>query len=70
MTADKDNKQSFESALEELRRYSERMQQRDLTLEEALDCYDKGMACYERCKAILENAKQRVDFEGSEATEL
>ena len=62
MTAGTDNKQSFESALAELRGYSEKMQQRDLTLEETIECYEKGMACYERCRSILENARQKVDF--------
>ena len=65
MTAPAENKQSFEAALEELRKYSEMMQRKDLTLEEALDCYEKGMKCFERCEAILENAKMKVDFDGS-----
>ena len=65
MTECKTEKQSFESALEELRGYSERMQKKDLTLEEALECYEKGMKCYERCEAILESAKFKVDFDRS-----
>ena len=65
MTTVNDEKQSFESALDDLRKYSEQMQRKDLTLEEAIQCYEKGMKCYERCEAILENAKMKVEYDRS-----
>ena len=44
---------TFEQALEELRGYSEKMQRKDLSLEEAIECYEKGMECFEKCRGEL-----------------
>ena len=59
-------KQTFEQALEELRGYSEKMQRKDLSLEEAIECYEKGMECFEKCRSILESAKQKIEYDRTE----
>ena len=67
MTAEKTKeKQTFEQALEELKGYSEKMQRKDLTLEEAIECYEKGMESFERCRSILESAKQKIEYDRTE----
>jgi exodeoxyribonuclease VII small subunit len=57
---DKINKLSFEEALKGLENTSEALKSEDLTLEDALMNFEKGMKYYERCKEILDEAKQKI----------
>ncbi len=50
----------FEKALEELERLVERMEQGELSLEESLRTYERGIELSRRCQRALEQAEQRV----------
>ena len=59
------SKENFECSLEELQKMSERIKSHDISLEEAVRCYEEGMKYYKLCSEILSNAKQKVEtFEG------
>lgn len=51
---------SFEEAMKRLEGYAQRMGESDLPLEEAIACYEKGRKEYEVCRAILDEARQRI----------
>lgn len=51
---------SFERALEEFEQLVTRMEEGDLTLEESLKTYERGMALSRKCQAALDDAEQRV----------
>ena len=52
----------FEKALNELKKYAEKIREKDITLDESIQCYEKGMASYIKCQEILENAKQKIEI--------
>ena len=59
------DKMKFEEALEQLSKMSDSIKGQDISLEEAITCYTKGMEYYRICHEILENAKQSIEtFEG------
>ncbi|HNS51775.1 MAG TPA: exodeoxyribonuclease VII small subunit [Anaerolineae bacterium] len=51
---------SFEEAYRELEATVRRMEAGDLTLEEALAAYEKGVRLARRCQAALDEAQLRV----------
>ncbi len=55
-------KETFEEALKELQKYAEKIKSRDITLDEAIECYEKGSKSYEKCLKILEDAKQKISY--------
>ncbi len=55
-------KNEFESALKELQEYADKIKSNDISLDDAIDCYEKGAKSYEKCIKILENAKQKISF--------
>ena len=55
-----EKKQSFEQAMEELEGLIAKMEGGDLSIEESLAAYERGVELTRRCKQILENARQRV----------
>lgn len=59
-------KTGFEEALKELQEYADKIKQRDITLDEAIDCYEKGAKSYEKCLKILEAAKQKISYYGED----
>lgn len=50
----------FERSLDELERLVEKMEQGDLSLEESLAAYERGVGLYRTCQAALEQAELRV----------
>ncbi|MDR2296697.1 MAG: exodeoxyribonuclease VII small subunit [Clostridiales Family XIII bacterium] len=57
---------SFEEALAGLERSVEALKGEGTTLAEVVDGFEEGMAFYERCKAILDEAKQKIEVYGKD----
>ena len=55
-------KYKFEEALKELQEYAEKIKSNDITLDEAIKCYEEGAKSYEKCLKILEDAKQKITY--------
>jgi exodeoxyribonuclease VII small subunit len=73
--AEADRPYDFEAALEELEALVERMETGDLTLEESLAAFERGVALTRRCQTALREAELRVkalteDDEGLQLTDL
>ena len=51
---------SFESALNALEELAEKMEEGELNLEDALHCYEQGVALHRHCQQTLDNAEQKV----------
>ena len=52
----------FEAALEELEGLVERMEEGDLSLEESLKTYERGIALSRACQKSLDAAEQRIQI--------
>ncbi len=52
----------FEQALRELEGLVERMEQGDLTLEESLRCFERGIELTRLCQQALRDAEQKVEI--------
>ena len=50
----------FEQSLEALEQLVDRMEHGEMTLEESLAAYERGVGLYRRCQAALEQAELRV----------
>ena len=50
----------FEHSLEALEQLVERMETGELSLEESLAAYERGVGLYRKCQAALEQAELRV----------
>lgn len=59
MTAAK--KTTFEEALAKLEQASENLKKDNITLEDALKSFEQGVAYYDQCSEILNNAKQKIE---------
>ncbi|MBN1335611.1 MAG: exodeoxyribonuclease VII small subunit [Deltaproteobacteria bacterium] len=51
---------SFEASMTELERCVQRLDAGDLPLEEALRCFEQGVALVQECHAKLDQAEQRI----------
>lgn len=51
---------SFEQSLEELEQLIQRMERGEMSLEESLAAYERGIALYRSCQSALESAELRV----------
>jgi exodeoxyribonuclease VII small subunit len=51
---------AFEQSLDALETLVERMEQGEMSLEESLAAYERGIGLYRRCQAALEQAELRV----------
>jgi len=54
-------KPSFEENLAQLEKIVEELESGQLTLEEALERYERGIAAYKRCSEILAAAEKRLE---------
>ncbi len=54
-------KVSFEEALEALNGTVKAMESGDLSLEESLECFEKGIALVRECQQSLDKAEQKVE---------
>ena len=50
----------FENSLDELEKLVERMEDGELSLDDSLRTYERGIALYRNCQAALEQAELRV----------
>ena len=50
----------FEQSLDALEQLVEKMEQGEMTLEESLAAYERGVGLYRRCQGALEQAELRV----------
>ena len=61
---------TFEEAMNKLEEMAGKIRQEDITLEEAIKCYEEGLRCDEICGDILKNAKQKIEaFDAKENSE-
>ncbi|HTV76701.1 MAG TPA: exodeoxyribonuclease VII small subunit [Steroidobacteraceae bacterium] len=52
----------FENSLTELETLVERLERGDLPLEEALKCFERGVALTRQCQGALKAAQQKVEI--------
>ena len=52
----------FEKSLDELEGLVARMEKGDLTLEDSVKAFERGMALYQNCQKALDEAELRVDL--------
>jgi exodeoxyribonuclease VII small subunit len=52
----------FERSLAELELLVERLEQGDLALDEALKCFERGVALTRQCQGALKAAQQKVEI--------
>ncbi len=52
----------FESSLAELELLVERLERGDLALDEALKCFERGVALTRQCQGALKAAQQKVEI--------
>ena len=73
MAAKKNNTINFEKTLQELEKLVEKMESGELSLEESLQCFEKGVALTRSCQKALAEAEQKVRIllqqEGAESLE-
>jgi exodeoxyribonuclease VII small subunit len=55
-------KPDFETALSELEALVEKMEQGDLSLEDSMQQYERGVALSQQCQSLLETAEQKVQI--------
>ena len=61
---------NFEKALEEFEMLVTRMEEGELSLEDSLKSYERGMALSRICQAALEEAEQRITLLNENSGEL
>lgn len=52
----------FEDALKELEALVEKMEHGELSLEESLQCFERGVALTRHCQQALKEAEQKVEI--------
>ena len=62
-------KGSFEEALKELQSYADKIKETDITLDDAISYYEKGIKSYEKCVKILDDTKQKISYYSREDEE-
>ena len=55
-------KAEFESSIAELEKIVEKLESGNVTLNESIELYQKGIKLSEECNVILENAKQKIEY--------
>lgn len=56
------DKMTFEEALAGLEKSASELRREDISLEEAMEIFEKGTALYRTCSDILNDAKQKIEF--------
>lgn len=57
---------NFEEQMAKLKELSEKISSKDVTLEEAIRCYEEGMRYHKKLTAILNEARQKIEYYGEE----
>jgi exodeoxyribonuclease VII small subunit len=60
LTTDPSPVADFEASLDQLEQLVDKMEHGELTLEESLAAYERGVGLYRRCQTALEQAELRV----------
>ncbi|MDO4393262.1 MAG: exodeoxyribonuclease VII small subunit [Bacillota bacterium] len=55
------DKISFEKALANLEKVSEKLKSEETTLDEAIKSYEEGIKYYKQCREILDDAVQKIE---------
>ena len=55
------NKLTFEQAIKELTAIVGKIEQGEITLDESLQQYERGMSLIKRCRTILQEAEKRIE---------
>ncbi len=55
------SKLSFEEAIKELTSIVGKIEQGEISLQDSLEQYEKGMALIKRCRGILQQAEKRIE---------
>ncbi len=53
---------TFEEAIKKLEETIDKMEQKELTLEEMLNCFQEGIKLTRHCKNILNHAEQKIEM--------
>ena len=61
-TSDQPQPPSFEKAMEELEKIVEELEGGDLTLDESLTRYERGVKAVKACREILETAEKKLNI--------
>ncbi|MBS0463463.1 MAG: exodeoxyribonuclease VII small subunit [Proteobacteria bacterium] len=56
----------FERSLDELEQLVQRMEKGEMTLDESLQAYERGVALYRQCQGALQQAELRVKLLGDQ----
>lgn len=56
------DKISFEESMMQLKASADTLKKDDISLEEAIKSYEEGIKHYNQCKAILDEAKQKIEI--------
>ncbi len=51
---------SLEAGMERLKQIAERLEQKDLPIEEAVGLFEEGMKLVQKCSRLLDEAEERV----------
>jgi exodeoxyribonuclease VII small subunit len=54
-------KQNFEESLDELENIVKKLEQGDITLDQSLEFFEKGVSLYKYCQSELVKANQKVN---------
>lgn len=52
---------SFEEALKKLEEVSKKLKSEDISLEEAIACYEEGIKYHRQCSDILDKADRKIE---------
>ena len=56
-----EKKISFEESMARLEEYARQISDPSIALEDAIHCYEEGLKEYKVCKAVLDEAKQKIE---------
>lgn len=54
-------KMNFEQVLKKLEEAAEKLKSEDISLEDAIKCYEEGIGYYKECSELLESANQKIE---------
>jgi exodeoxyribonuclease VII small subunit len=61
---------TFEESMKKLEEMSMQMKRNDITLQEAIKCYEEGVECYKECNKILQDAQQKIKIYGEDEEQI
>ena len=56
-----EKKANFEESMAKLEEYVRKIGNPQISLEEAIHCYEEGLKEYAVCKSVLDEAKQKIE---------